>query len=104
MRSLLRDGDSVYVNPLAGDLSELKPGDIILLMDGDMPVVHRYLGCVGDVRLERADFSKRRRPVNDSDIIGLALLRRRRGRVSSLRRSPLWGIRRWIQNWLGVKR
>jgi hypothetical protein len=97
MRPLLREGDSVLVQPLTpppdAGTPPARPGDLILLIQNEIPVVHRYAGRRGGVDYQRSDHGRVERPVRAEDVLGLVRRRRRRGRERRLRRPLRWRLR-----------
>jgi len=83
--TLLHESDSVYIEPLTG---ELILGDITLVLAGECHcILHRVIRVSKDVFIMQGDaLMNTEGPVPKHCIIGIATLRRRRGKIRRLSR------------------
>ncbi len=90
MRPLLKEKDLVFVAPAA--TRDLRRGDLVLTVEGGVPVLHRYMGRRNGFVLTKGDSSSAfDRPILSEKTAGRVSFLERGGRRYSMN-SPRWAL------------
>lgn len=109
MRSALREGDTLVMEPLRGEPSV---GDVLLFRTGGNHLVHRLLRCDGDKYIMQGDNNICVETALRPDLLARLVEVHRRGGGTERTDGPAWrrasrrslrrhGAKLWLHRWLG---